>query len=385
MDSTLRRLAAGLGALTVGTASVFALLHDSPVPGRKRLPTHLSETALFGDLSTLAPAPGMIPYEINVPYWSDGAIKQRWMMLPGDGSSTDPSRDRIIVKPGVPWAFPAGTVFVQHFGWAPDQTQPSATRRLETRVLVRDQDAGVYGFSYRWNPAGTDATLIEQPETEVLTRRLTDGSMASQKYDYPAPDECVVCHNQSAGSVLAVNYRQINRSIRYQDQASPVNQFIAWNRTGLLSKALDKPAPLNAWNLMTLPRWVPVPFWAIGASGRLSPTNDETSSLQDRARSYLEANCSSCHSPGIVNADWDARSSTPLNLARLVGGPARIPMLDARNIIEPGSPERSLLYLRVSSALPGLRMPPIGRNTVDEAGVQLLSRWIRSLPASPAR
>jgi hypothetical protein len=32
-----------------------------------------------------------------------------------------------------------------------------------------------------------------------------------------------------------------------------------------------------------------------------------------------------------------------------------------------------------------MKMPPIGRNTVDPAGTKLLAEWIRSLPAGNAR
>jgi hypothetical protein len=383
MAFTVRWLAASVSTLILLTGSVFATMPASPQPARLRLPKHLSESSIFQDLTSLAPARGFIPYEINVPSWSDGAAKRRWMMLPGDGSNADPSTDRIVVKPGLPWAFPSGAVFVQHFDWPPDRGGPGTIRRLETRVLVRDHDAGVYGFSYRWNAAGTDATLVEEAATETLTTSAADGPPATQVHDYPAPDECLVCHNQSAGGVLGVNYGQIDRAVRYTPDRAAVNQFVAWNRANLLSKALDRPQALDPWNLVSLPRWIPVPFWAISVTGHLAPI-DGPGRLEHRARSYLEANCSSCHAPGIVNADWDARASTDLGMARLVGAPARIPMFDARNIIEPGSPERSLLYLRVASALPGLRMPPIGRNTVDAKGAELLAEWIRSLPAQSA-
>ena len=56
-----------------------------------KIPRRLSETKIFRDLSTLEPSAGVIPYEVNAPFWSDGAVKQRWIVLPGDGTSVDPT------------------------------------------------------------------------------------------------------------------------------------------------------------------------------------------------------------------------------------------------------------------------------------------------------
>src|SRR5262245_44653139 len=125
-----------LGVCTASTPSHVraGLLQSTPAIS---LPTQLSQTGIFRDLATLTPNTGVIPYEVNAPFWSDGALKRRWMALPGDGTSTDPSKDRIIVKPGLPWAFPAGTIFVKHFDLA-DEAARNGRRRLETRVLVRD-------------------------------------------------------------------------------------------------------------------------------------------------------------------------------------------------------------------------------------------------------
>src|SRR5436305_1846052 len=46
------------------------------------LPPTLAETGAFSDLVKLTPAAGIIPYELNVPLWSDGAQKMRWFCLP---------------------------------------------------------------------------------------------------------------------------------------------------------------------------------------------------------------------------------------------------------------------------------------------------------------
>src|SRR3954451_10935621 len=53
--------------------------------GVRPLPARRSQTGLFADLSRLEISPGVLPYEVNVPFWSDGAQKRRWIGLPPGG------------------------------------------------------------------------------------------------------------------------------------------------------------------------------------------------------------------------------------------------------------------------------------------------------------
>ena len=41
--------------------------------------------SIFSILNFLLPAAGVLPYELNLPFWSDGAEKSRWMVLPQGG------------------------------------------------------------------------------------------------------------------------------------------------------------------------------------------------------------------------------------------------------------------------------------------------------------
>ena len=50
-----------------------------------------------------------------------------------------------------------------------------------------------------------------------------------------------------------------------------------------------------------------------------------------------------------------------------------------RWLVAPGDPESSLIFLRADTAEAPLRMPPLGRNRVDRAYVELLRSWISSL------
>ena len=48
-------------------------------------PRKLSETGVFADTKTLTPATGLIPYSVNAELWSDGATKERFIAIPGEG------------------------------------------------------------------------------------------------------------------------------------------------------------------------------------------------------------------------------------------------------------------------------------------------------------
>ena len=51
-------------------------------------------------------------------------------------------------------------------------------------------------------------------------------------------------------------------------------------------------------------------------------------------------------------------------------------------ILAPGNPDLSMLVLRMKLEGAG-RMPEVGSLVVDQAGIDLVSEWIRSLTACP--
>ena len=48
----------------------------------------------------------------------------------------------------------------------------------------------------------------------------------------------------------------------------------------------------------------------------------------------------------------------------------------------PGQPDASILVFRIESTEPEIRMPELGRNLVDDAGVALIRQWIAQLPGT---
>ncbi|MEZ5394580.1 MAG: hypothetical protein R2724_17335 [Bryobacterales bacterium] len=65
---------------------IYELAPRPPEPVQKQpFPRKLSETGLFSSTKDYRLAHGVTPYEINAPFWSDGAIKERYFALPPDG------------------------------------------------------------------------------------------------------------------------------------------------------------------------------------------------------------------------------------------------------------------------------------------------------------
>ncbi len=118
----------------------------------------LSATGAFNNLATLAPSTGLIPFTVNSPLWSDGAIKTRWVAVPNDGLPYT-SDEQISFLPVGEWTFPNGTVFVKHFELTVNEIT-GERKRLETRLLVRNQTGSVYGVTYKWRPDNSDADLL---------------------------------------------------------------------------------------------------------------------------------------------------------------------------------------------------------------------------------
>ncbi len=315
-----------------------------------KMPLLLSQTGAFSNTRDLIPGKGLIPYDLVVPFWSDGAAKLRWAAVP-DG--------KIKYSPGGDWIFPKGTVFVKTFELATDGADPGVKRRLETRLLVCDDAGGVYGVVYKWRADNSDADLLAAGRTEEIAIRGPAGTAHGQTWYYPSRADCLTCHNARTSGVLGVKARQMNRSLAYPSGVTD-NQLRAWNHIGLFEPAL------NEADLAALPT--------------LAAADDASRSLQDRARSYLDANCSQCHRPGGTVAYFDARYDTPLEKQELIDGPILIDQgIDRPRVISPHDIWRSIVYMRVNT-VDDIKMPPIARETIDQRGVQLLRDWITSLP-----
>ena len=123
------------------------------------MPSLLSLTGAFSDTAARTPTAGLVPYELNSPLWTDGALKSRLIALPFDGTVGSPGSPTIGFNPTGSWTFPNGTVIVKNFDMRVDEQLNAVKpiRRLETRLLVRNADGTLRGVTYKWNAAETDA------------------------------------------------------------------------------------------------------------------------------------------------------------------------------------------------------------------------------------
>ncbi len=314
-------------------------------------PTTLSATGLFADVATLSPAPGLLPYDVNLPFWSDHALKRRWLIVP-DGTSTFTWAEE------GQWGLPPGTIWVKHFDLETERGNPETKQRIETRLLVKNAD-GAYGVSYRWNEEETEAFLVPDVGDEFDLSIEVDGSPTTQTWRIPSRAECLTCHTPQAGHALSFNTRQLNRE--HDILGFTGNQLTTLSGQGFFSN--PPPSP----NL--LPRHL--------------RAGESDYSLEARVRSYLAVNCGYCHmEDGTAPTTWDGRPQLTLaETGLLLGEPNNNGGNTDNKLVVPGDTTHSVLLSRVSASNGFTRMPPIATNELDQSAIDLLTEWITtSLP-----
>ncbi|HXT40478.1 MAG TPA: chitobiase/beta-hexosaminidase C-terminal domain-containing protein [Candidatus Angelobacter sp.] len=350
----------GLTNRPVGTAFL-----NMPKSAAGAFPLLLSQTGAFADVPTLAHANGLISYTVNTPLWSDGAYKTRWLSVPNDGAPFTQG-EQIGFATNGEWTFPAGTVFVKHFELATNDLDQTMKRRLETRLLVRDTNGAVYGVTYKWRPDYSDADLLTTSLSEDIVIQTASGTR-TQTWYYPSPQDCLTCHTPAANYVLGVKTRQLNGNLLYPDSGRTDNQLRTLNQLGLFY-----PPITNEFDITNYPHLVAV--------------TNTGATLVDRARSYIDANCAQCHRPGGTQTTFDARYDTPLTNQNIINGILVKGDLgyDNARVVVPKDVLRSVLYDRMNTVDPLVKMPQLARNVIDTNAVIAMADWINSLPGVPA-
>ena len=341
-------------------AIVGAYLNSAlPSTAANAMPDRLSQTGTFSDMATRTPIAGLVPYELNSPLWTDGALKSRFIALPYDGTANSPT---ITFAPTGSWVFPNGTVIVKNFDMVVDE-QNNTVRRLETRLLVRNADGTLRGATYKWNPAQTEAARVDTAggELEVITITGPTGTTRTQGYFYPDPDQCLRCHNTNAGLVLGIRTAQLNRDLLYTQTGRTDNQLHTFSSLGMFNTSLP--------DTSTYPQL-----------DKMAAVTETTATLEHRVRSYLSSNCGHCHrGPGNGEGPlFDARFETPILSQNLVSN-GGFGALIRRNLAA------SRLFVRDSIAVipyspppfPG-PMPPIARNIPDPDLLATYDAWVNA-------
>jgi uncharacterized repeat protein (TIGR03806 family) len=359
-SSTVKISSFGVGrdgsfyALDYDGGFIAQLEKAPPAVKRPPFPRKLSETGLFTSVRDHKLAPGVIPYSINAPFWSDGANKERFFALPGNST--------IGFKAQKDWEWPDGAATVKSFSLDFEVGNPASRKYIETRIVLK-QDDQWRGYTYRWNNEQTDALLVGvngMDSTYELKDPSAPGGIRKQVWHYPSRDECMFCHSRAAGFVLGLKTPQMNREHQFASGRTD-NQLRTYAHIGIFREMLPKAAA----DMAAYP-----------------DPQDKNADLDRRVKTYLEVNCAICHvSDGGGNSKMELGSKTPLTKAKIIDElPVHetLGLSDAR-LIARGAPERSVLYKRITRR-GEKQMPPISTNLVDQQGAELIKTWILSLP-----
>ncbi|MBT8256455.1 MAG: PQQ-dependent sugar dehydrogenase, partial [Bacteroidia bacterium] len=341
--------------LKQGVSTLFKV--KSKLAGFGNTPQLLSETGAFSDLSNLAPTVGLIPYDLVESFWSDGAEKQRWMAIPNDGSHNTPA-EKIAYSDVEDWDFPPGSVLVKHFELPIDERNPTLTKRLETRFSIKASDGNFYFLTYKWNDQQTDAVLLTGGLEESVDITQLDGSITPQTWTYPSSIDCFSCHNATSKGTLGARARYLNKDFTYPKTGRTANQLVTLSHLGILNQSVTDS---DTGSIITV-----------------KSITDATASLDEKARSYLDINCAYCHRPGTGNRG-DFNMSFYLELVQtglLTATPYTTLGIPNEKIVDPGNVSTSILYHRLNSVDPAIKMPPLAKNKIDTDAVNLIYDWI---------
>ena len=365
----------------------------------------LDQYGLFSNAAdpTTGPNGGGVLFDLNTALFSDYAVKYRFLFLPEGQKATyvdianchDHGVIQIFGCNTATLDFPVGTVFAKTFAFRKD----SVDKVVETRLLIKRQTASGainwVGMAYLWNDHCT-ATGARCAELKI------EGATQDESYDYDDPDpavgahyssgsepvhyvipnagNCLLCHGgddrDPGAAPIGPKVRNLNKNHDYGGATGVKNQLTRFEELGLLDLPGTVEAPMPKWN---------VP----GSSGQPA---DSAEDKHRRVRSYLEVNCMHCHNPGGAAQNSglsldaldaiDLSSDTKMDEGHGICKPPIAAGKAADNAfydIVPTDSGGSLLFQRISSTEPGIKMPPLARSVVQTEAMNLVGNWINTV------
>ena len=317
---------------------------------------NLSEYNFFsGLMSDLKPNARVIPYDLNTPLFTDYAWKARFMYVP-EGKTVEYDTTKVL-------QLPVGSCLIKNFYYPNDFREKNGAKRIiETRLLVHRKDAWE-ALDYVWNDEQTDAVLENAGDIKKVSWTHYDGSKREADYMIPNKNQCKGCHwnNGTAITPIGPKVRNLNRDLDFDG----VSENILTHLTKMGVLVHGPASPTDAPRLAN---------WA----------DSVHCSVNDRARAYLEVNCSHCHNPkGPAYTSGLYLSIDNTNMQNL--GICKSPVAAGKGTgnrlfdIVPGSPDNSIMIYRLGSVEPGIKMPELGRSLVHKEGLDLITKWIAEM------
>ena len=314
---------------------IFKMLPDENIASTANtFPQLLSETGCFSSSTEgLKVVESAVSYDVASSLYSDGATKKRWMAIPDE--------TEIQVLDNGDFIYPLGSVLIKEFSLE--------NKKIETRLLMKNDTDKWAGYTYLWNDEQTEAELLPAGKT-VYT--------ADIEYQVPNRVQCQSCHNNSINGAIGPEYRQLNFEHTYSDTVTK-NQIEYLSAIGFIKESLlEKKDELPA-----LPDY------------HLSNFSNE-----ERVQSFAHSNCSHCHNPSgpargsldftwQVKEQWGACDKDP--------EVSSLGIEDAR-LIAPGNHEKSIIYRRLNTT-ELYKMPPLGRSTIQHDVTDLFENYIAEI------
>lgn len=340
------------------TQIVSADLSQVPYP-------KLSDYHFFvGDMKDQIPSLGVLPYTPASTLFTDYAHKKRFVWMPV-GTSASYNGDGNVLE------LPVGSVLIKTFYYDNVQnvTPVGASRIIETRLMIRKSTGWIFA-DYIWNAEQTEAFQnLNGSYTNISW--IDEGGPKSANYRIPSEVECIVCHKkkETVGSSevtvhIPIGIKPQNLNFDYNYGISTQNQLQKWIQQGYLQ------------NTVTLPT----------AQNTTVNYNDTSKTLEQRVRAYVDINCAHCHSEKRhcdyrpMRFDFASTFNNATNMGVCVNTQDMQdfdPALD--KIVNPGSPNRSMMFHRLNTTDPAYMMPLHGRTLIHQEGVNLVEAWINSL------
>jgi hypothetical protein len=319
--------------LVWGACALFAACGDDEPLDPTVGPERLSQTGLYADFGARALTAGIIRIAPRFALWSDGAEKERYLLLPEGG--------RIDTSDMDAWRFPVGTKVWKEFRLD--------GRLVETRLLEKRRDpddGGWFQMAYAWQEDERDATAVPMGVRDVR----------GTGYEIPSQRQCGACHYKGEKPLIGVSALQLSTDGSGAESAS--------------MQALRAAAALTA-----------------PPTRSFAPPGD---AQVGAALGYLHANCSHCHdSRSAAAADVkvfmevrvdDATPEATAAYRTLVGQPIHhFPDVGLEGLVVPGKPDESLVYYRMGRR-DEAQMPPLATHKVDAEGLAAIGAWITALP-----